>query len=290
MSYVELNDTVRFGISIHNPSGGALINADETPQWYVFEDASDTPTLNGEFSKRTGLDGTYRGSFQATAANGFEHNKFYEIHASGQVNNTIGRALVFSFVLNDLYRSSLYSVSGVEPLEVSVTGIPNVNIVSVSGVQATTQGAVNSNIVGVSSEGASGVAGAVWDSQIADYISAGSFGSGVDAINQHIYYADIKLVRDETNSQDEYSVQWFKDDRPLASSDVSNPAISVYGTRNGTPVFENQTLTFASQKGTTFYDDTALRIASGEPYLVEASGLIDSSNRSWKTIVGIDVY
>lgn len=303
--YVKINDTVRFGVAIHNPSGGALIDADETPQWYVFEDGTDSVLLNGNFSKRAGLDGTYYSSFSASAANGFNAQSYYEVHASGTVNSIIGRAIVKTFVVEDL-------------ITVSVTGVPNVNIVSVSGLPTNPVGSIDANIssadagVAVSVTGVvdshlvsviaglpgisggqvdvDSIADAVWDEQIGGHLSAGTFGSGVNALNQDMYFAAIKLVRDETNTQDEYSVCWFKNDSPLASSDISNPALSVFDTRTGSAVFENQTLTFASSKGVTFYDDTALRIASGEPYLVEASGLIDSATRTWKTIVGIDVY
>lgn len=264
--YVKIDDTVRFGITTRTPSSGILTDADETPQWYVFEDGTDSVLLNGNFSQRAGIDGTYYSSFVASVANGFNAQSYYEIHVSGKVDNIIDRSIIKTFVVEDL-------------ITVSPTGTVNSHLVgSNAGVTVSITGSIGD------------IASAVWGAQINSYSNAGTFGSGLGALSNDIYYAAIKLVRDETNTQDEYSVCWFRNDFPLASSDISDPAISVYDVRTGSAVFENQTLTFASQKGVAYYDDTALRIASGEPYLVEASGLISSVTHNWKTIVGLDVY
>lgn len=110
--YYKLEDTVRFGVTIHNPSGGALINADETPRWYVYEDNIDTPVLTDLFKARTGLIGTYKGNFNASGVTGFESGKYYEIHGSGKVNGTVGRAILQSFVLDDVYDTNTVQVSG----------------------------------------------------------------------------------------------------------------------------------------------------------------------------------
>lgn len=106
--YYALNDEVRFGVATHNPlASGNRAAADETPRWSVFEDANDTPILEGDFTQRTGHTSLYRGSFFASGNLGFDANSHYEIWASGKVSGIVGRALVESFVLNSVYTSNV---------------------------------------------------------------------------------------------------------------------------------------------------------------------------------------
>ena len=112
----------------------------------------------------------------------------------------------------------------------------------------------------------------------------------VSALDADVYYANIKYISDSTNNQDEYAVYWFKNDQPVTSGNLVNPAISVYNTNNGTPVFTNQSLTFASSNlGVVRYDAAPNVLASGEPYLIETSGTIDTQTRTWRSIVGLDI-
>jgi hypothetical protein len=110
--FIKKTDTVRFGVTTHNPSGGALKTADEAPRWRVFEEASDTSILDGLFTVRTGYDGTYRATFDATIGNGFNSNSYYEIHASGKVDGIVGRAIIKTFVLDDIYNANMVEISG----------------------------------------------------------------------------------------------------------------------------------------------------------------------------------
>lgn len=227
--YIKLNDEVRFGIHIHNPAvSGALINADETPRWFVMEQDSDTPILAGSFTQRTGINGSYRGSFFASGTSGFDAGNYYEVHASGKVLGQVDRAICKTFVLNDIY---------------------DVNIVQVSGSP----------------------------------VHINDFGG-------NIYFADIKYIKDAANIRDEYSCNWFKNGQFIPSGSLQDPAISVYNTSTGSPLFENQRMTFASTNlGVVRYNTTDLA-PSGEPFFVAVSGLIDSNTRVWKQIIGLDVY
>ena len=110
--FIKKTDTVRFGVTTHNPSGGALKTADEAPRWRVFEEASDTSILDGLFTVRTGYDGTYRATFDATIGNGFNSNSYYEIHASGKVDGIVGRAIIKTFVLDDIFDANMVEISG----------------------------------------------------------------------------------------------------------------------------------------------------------------------------------
>lgn len=227
--YYELNDTIRIGINIHNPSGGALIVADETPRWFVYQNDSDTPILQGDFTSRTGLPGVYRASFQASTGNGFSIEGYYEVHASGKVNNVVDRTIVDSFIINDIY---------------------DANVVRWSGAPVHT-----------------------------------------DQLNNNVYFANIKYVKDNVNNQDEISCQWYRNDQPLTSGELSNPAVSAHQTSNGTALFQNQTMNYASVNlGVVRYTDVSFSIPSGEPILISVSGTIDNSNKVWRQVVGLDLY
>lgn len=99
-----------------------------------------------------------------------------------------------------------------------------------------------------------------------------------------IYYADVKLVRDSTAGRDEIGVGWFKNAQPVASSQITNPAVSMYRTNDSSAIFENAILSYNSF-GSLRYNHSAL-VPSGEPFLVITSGTIDSSTREWRRILG----
>ena len=106
-----------------------------------------------------------------------------------------------------------------------------------------------------------------------------------------IYFANIKFISDHgASSEDEYAVTWFKNDQPVPSGDLTLPALSVYDTLDGSALFENQSMNYASPNlGVVRHDEATNVMASGEPYLVVASGTIDSSPRTWRTIIGMDI-
>src|SRR5688572_14726437 len=105
--YIALGDLLRFGLTVHNPSGGALINADDTPRWTMYRNNSDAQILAGNFVAREGLIGTYRGSGEITLANGFATLDYVEVHASGKVNGIVGRKIVRNFVIDDTYDANV---------------------------------------------------------------------------------------------------------------------------------------------------------------------------------------
>lgn len=111
--FVSLGDTVYFGVTVHNPSGGALINADTTPVWSSFINSSDTIVQQGNFTLRTGIVGTYRANLIASAANGYSSGNYVEIHASGVVGGIQGRSIVKTFVINDVFDCNVVQVSGI---------------------------------------------------------------------------------------------------------------------------------------------------------------------------------
>jgi hypothetical protein len=96
---IPLDEVVHFDITTHSPQNGAVTNADSTPTWAVYEEATDTAILTGDFTQRTALTGNYRGTFTASAANGFEVGKWYNVIASATVNNRAGKQVTLNFRL-----------------------------------------------------------------------------------------------------------------------------------------------------------------------------------------------
>lgn len=226
--HLKVGETVRFGAVTHDPSGGNLRTADETPRWFVYEEGSDTPLLSDDFILRSSLPGTYRGHFDASGSIGFESNKYYEVHASGKVRGIVGRDIVSAFILDDVF---------------------DANIVQVTGLAIT-----------------------------------------LEHFQDNLYYADIKFLKDGTNTQDEYGISWFKNGLPISSGSITNPAFSVFNVQNGNALINNQKLNYSSTLlSSLFHTESSNLTTSGVPYLVIASGLVDSQTRSWREVVGVDI-
>lgn len=305
--YIKLGDTVRFGITIHNPSGsiGQLINADETPRWFVYTTTSgDNPLMQGNFTARANLIGTYTGNFACTGGNNFVTGDYVEVHASGKVNSVVGRSIIKTFLIDDIFSVNVLQISGQyinNPLDVNVQKVANVvatspldvNVYSVSGVRVNNPLDVNiqrianttaTSPLDVNVYSVSGIR-AEYPLQV-NTIQV----SGVPvSIADDIYFSVIKFVKDTTNIKDEYVVQWFKNSLPLASGQITNPAISVYKTSDNTSLFTNKVLNYYSVlHGGLRYDETSSLAVSGEPYMVITSGTIDSATRVWNNPIGLD--
>lgn len=84
---IALDEVVHFDITTREPTTGAISDADSTPTFDVFEEATDTAILAAQnFTKRTGKTGNYRGTFTVSAANGFEVGKWYNVIANATVD------------------------------------------------------------------------------------------------------------------------------------------------------------------------------------------------------------
>jgi hypothetical protein len=116
---VPLDEVVHFDVVMHSPSTGGISDGDSAPTFDVFEEATDTPILDDQtMTKRTSLTGNYRGTFTASAANGFEVGKFYIVIATGTVGGVTGKvpALIFRLM----------------PAEASA-GVPKVDLSHIGG-------------------------------------------------------------------------------------------------------------------------------------------------------------
>lgn len=99
MSRLPIDEVVTFDVVTHNPSTGSVSDADSTPTFEVFEDTTDTDIgVGGNLTKRTSKTGNYRGSFTASAANGFEAGKWYNVIASATVGGISAKSVAKSFM------------------------------------------------------------------------------------------------------------------------------------------------------------------------------------------------
>jgi hypothetical protein len=94
---IPLDEVVHFD-EITSASTGAAVDADSTPTFAVFEEATDTPILAAQnFTKRTSLTGNYRGTFTCSTANGFEVGKWYNVISSATVGGFAGKKTSMTF-------------------------------------------------------------------------------------------------------------------------------------------------------------------------------------------------
>lgn len=135
MSRVPIDEVVHFDVVTHNPSSGAISDADSTPTFEVFEEATDTDIgVGGNLTKRTSKTGNYRGTFTASAANGFEAGKWYAVIASATVGGVAAKTVAKAFMV-----VPAESAAGVPKVDVShfggsagtfASGLPDANAAS----------------------------------------------------------------------------------------------------------------------------------------------------------------
>lgn len=95
---IPIDEVVYFDV-ITESSTGAATDADSTPTFDVYEEATDTGLLGAtNLTKRTSLTGNYRGTFTASAANGFETGKWYSVIVSATIGGVATKqaAMLFS--------------------------------------------------------------------------------------------------------------------------------------------------------------------------------------------------
>jgi len=129
---IPIDEVVYFDIVTHDPATGGISDADSTPTFDVYEEATDTGLLGAtNFTKRTSLTGNYRGTFTASAANGFEAGKWYSVIASATVGGVSAKSVAMSF--------------RVAPAE-GTAGVPKVDVDRVNNVSASSVTTVNANV------------------------------------------------------------------------------------------------------------------------------------------------
>ena len=110
LEHIKTNDTVYVTVNYHNPTGGFSIPSSQTPQWLVYRGAETVPMLSGPMVSR-GIIGSYVAAFVASVANGFEPGVFYDVQASGLINNEPVFKSIKQFVLGDLIDANILQVN-----------------------------------------------------------------------------------------------------------------------------------------------------------------------------------
>jgi hypothetical protein len=108
---IKLNQTATFDFTTHDPYTGQVSDADVLPVCDIFEDATDVSMLSPLVVKRVGHLGNYRVSFDATAANGFELDKSYNMIATAIVSGVTAKSRIAEFSIPSTVTSSVPGVS-----------------------------------------------------------------------------------------------------------------------------------------------------------------------------------
>jgi hypothetical protein len=128
---IPIDEVVTFSVTTRGASGAA--DADSAPTFNVFEESTDTAILADQtMTKRTGHTGVYRGTFTASAANGFEAGKWYDVVCTGIVGGVTDKTVALTFRI-----APAESAAGVPKVDVSAIGA---NVITSASIAA---GALN---------------------------------------------------------------------------------------------------------------------------------------------------
>lgn len=114
----------------------------------------------------------------------------------------------------------------------------------------------------------------------------GSDGVYLDSVTTDVYHADIEVHIDTDNTQDEYTVTWFKNGQRL-SSGITSPTIQVVKRVDGTDLIASTAMTQIGSTGAYKYD-ASTRLTNGEAALVIVAATISGGSRSFAKVVGRD--
>jgi len=103
--FVRLDDVVHFDVVTHNPSTGAVQDADSPPVFRIYEEDVDAIITEGTMTKRAGPEGTtghYRGSFTTSGVTGigFEVGRWYSIVVVATVSSVTSKKIQSSFIVS----------------------------------------------------------------------------------------------------------------------------------------------------------------------------------------------
>lgn len=119
--------------------------------------------------------------------------------------------------------------------------------------------------------------------------SVGSVTAGVTLTTAYdLYSADIHLAVDEANTQDEWTITWFKNGVRVTSG-ITVPTIQVVKRADGTDLIASTTPTQIASTGSYKHDaTTTARITAGEAVLVIVTATIDAGTRTFSRLAGRD--
>lgn len=113
-------------------------------------------------------------------------------------------------------------------------------------------------------------------------IDAAALSSDLD-----VYHADVQFTRDQTNTQDEYTVTWFSNG--VRQTTVTSGTIQVIKRTDGTDLIASTAMTQIGSSGSWKYDATgAARLTVGEAALCVVTATISAGVRTFSRLVGRD--
>lgn len=102
-----------------------------------------------------------------------------------------------------------------------------------------------------------------------------------------VYHADIEFTSDGINTQDEYTVTWFKNGIRITSG-ITLPTIQVIRRSNGADLVASSAMTQIGSTGSYKYDEPTNRVTAGEAVVVVVAATIDSGSRAYANVVSRD--
>lgn len=253
MDFCRLNDTVYFNVTLHNISG-VRKHGDENPVFWVIRQSNDTPVVanSGMSTVINPVGNGWSGVYKGkfTSAQG---SWFLDEFYSVLVSGKVDGLTAFHTPFEFLLVSGLYD-----------------NIIR--QMPTTT-----------------GTAYDVWEEKTANHPRGGTFGSGVNiASGQWAYFADLRFTKDTTN--DEYTVDWYRNTTPVPSSEITTPQLQVIKRVDGTNLIAATTMDFISINiGTVKLNEGSNRMTDGEAAIAKATAVIDGATRTWVKLIGRDV-
>lgn len=104
------------------------------------------------------------------------------------------------------------------------------------------------------------------------------------ADSEDVYHADIFWNRDNSDSRDEYTVNWFKSGVSVTSG-ITNAQIQVTKRSDGTSAIDASDMTQIGSMGAYKYD-SSVRLTDGA--IATATATIDGETRTWRMLIGRD--
>ncbi len=104
---------------------------------------------------------------------------------------------------------------------------------------------------------------------------------------EDVYAAYVDFVVDDANSQDEYTVTWYRNG-VMQTSGITSPSITVTNRSDGSDLVSNTAMTEIGSTGSYKYDENTDRVGEGETAVVTVQASINGSMRYWRKLVSRD--
>lgn len=271
---VKIGDNIQVIAYTRNASG-VLQDADSGPTYAVH--ANGTAVLTGQTMTDRGT-GTYYDLCAITVGNGFAVGDLIDVIGTATVDSVADSGPLFS---GKVVAATVDQIaSQTDKLQFDGDNFVQANAEKISGYGPKgniDNGNQQITLWGIPSDGNSTFA---------------PFEEGAEvtlADSEDVYPADIQLTVDDTNSKDEFTIQWFRNGTPV-SSGITVPTIQAIKRADGTDLIAVSAMTQIGSTGAYKYDAiTTERTTAGEAVVIVASATINGSTRTWRKVITRDV-